>query len=254
MQVVVGDDDALDQVVVDLVLLGLHVVGDLALGAPCRRCRSRRCRSAGRRCRGTRPPRRWAARAGRCRRRSTSRSWSSVRLERGPLPVELVDEDHAGQAQLGGPPPHDLVLDLDALDGADDEHGQVGDLQGGPDVAHEVGVAGGVDQVDLEAVPLERGEGERQRDAPLVLGGVVVADGVAVLDPALAGDRPRPGAAGPRPGSSSRRRRARPGPRCGSCRPIRSSRAPPCCGPLAGPRTIDPTAGSRSHAERQRVA
>ena len=43
-QVVVGHDDALDQVVVDLVLEGLHVVGHLAVGAACRPRRTRRCR------------------------------------------------------------------------------------------------------------------------------------------------------------------------------------------------------------------
>ena len=47
-------------------------------------------------------------------------------VEAGPLPVELVDEEHPGQAQLGGQPPDDLGLDLDALDRADHEHGQVG--------------------------------------------------------------------------------------------------------------------------------
>ena len=37
-QLVVGHDDALDQVVVDLVLARLHLVGDLALDGGCR-CR-----------------------------------------------------------------------------------------------------------------------------------------------------------------------------------------------------------------------
>ena len=83
--------------------------------------------------------------------------------------------------------PHDLGLHLDALDGAHHEHGQVGDPQGGLDVAHEVGVARGVDEVDLVALPLERRDGQRERDAPLLLLGVEVAHGGAVLDPADAG-------------------------------------------------------------------
>ena len=55
------------------------------------------------------------------------------------------------------------------------------------DVADEVGVAGGVDQVDLVALPLERGHRQRQRDAPALLLGVVVGDGRAVLHPPDAG-------------------------------------------------------------------
>ena len=83
---------------------------------------------------------------------------------------------------------HDrLGLHLDAVDRADHEHGEVGHPQRGLHVADEVGVAGGVDQVDLVALPLERGERERQREAPLLLLGVEVGDGGAVLDP------PRPG-------------------------------------------------------------
>ena len=76
------------------------------------------------------------------------------------------------------------VCTCDAVDRADHEHGEVGDPQGGGHVAHEVGVAGGVDEVDLVAVPLERGDGERQRQAALVLLGREVAHGGAVLDPA----------------------------------------------------------------------
>ena len=109
-------------------------------------------------------------------------------LEAGPLPVELVDEDHPGHAEPGRLPPDRLGLHLHAVDGAHHEHGQVDDPQRGAHVAQEVGVARGVDQVDLVALPLERGHGERQRDpAPLLLG-VVVADGGAVLDPPEAVD------------------------------------------------------------------
>ena len=85
-----------------------------------------------------------------------SRSCGERPVERGALLVELVDEDHPGDAQLLGEPPDVLGLDLDALDGADDEHGEVGDPQGGVHVADEVGVAGSVDEVDLVALPLER--------------------------------------------------------------------------------------------------
>ena len=81
-EVVVGHDDALDQGVVDGVLLLGQPVRHLALRHTGRRCRCRPCRSAGRRRRRGRPPRRWAAGWGRRRRRSGSsgrrrcgRSW-----------------------------------------------------------------------------------------------------------------------------------------------------------------------------------
>ena len=109
-------------------------------------------------------------------------------LEAGPLAVELVDEDHAGHVELGRDPPCRLGLDLDALDRADHEDGEVGDPQGGVDVADEVGVAGAVEQVDLVAVVLERREGQRQRDAALDLLGIEVGRRGAVLHPALTVD------------------------------------------------------------------
>ena len=137
-------------------------------------------------------------------------------VERRPLAVELVHEDRAGDPTLVGEPPGDLGLHLDALDGGHHEHGEVGDPQRGGDVADEVGVARGVDQVDLVAVELERRDGERDRDvAPRGLG-VEVADGGAVLDPP--GPRDRPGMEQERLGERglARRRRARRGRRCGS--------------------------------------
>ena len=91
----------------------------------------------------------------------------------------------------------DLGADLDAVDGADDEHGEVGDRQGGVDVAGEVGVAGRVDEVDLVGLavarrPLERGEGQRQRHRPLDLLGLGVADRGPVLDPPRPDDHAGP--------------------------------------------------------------
>ena len=111
-------------------------------------------------------------------------------FERGPLPVELVDEDQPGQAQVGRGLPHVRGLHLDAFDRADHEDGQVGDAQGGGGLLGEVGVAGAVEQVDLVALPLDGRQRSRDRQAPLVLLGLEVGDGGGVLDPAGAPDGP----------------------------------------------------------------
>ena len=71
-------------------------------------------------------------------------------VEAGPLAVELVDEHQAGQAQLGGQVPGCLGLGLDALHRAHHDDDQVDDRAGGPDLAEEVGVARGVDDVELD--------------------------------------------------------------------------------------------------------
>ena len=57
-------------------------------------------------------------------------------------------------------------------------------------VAHKVRVAGCVEDVDLVALVLERGEGQRQRQPALDLLGVEIGGRRAVLDAALAGDGP----------------------------------------------------------------
>jgi hypothetical protein len=62
------------------------------------------------------------------------------------------------------------------------EHGQVDDPKRREHVADEVGVARRVDQVDLVALPLERRDRQRQRQAALLLLGLVVADSGPVLD------------------------------------------------------------------------
>ncbi len=108
--------------------------------------------------------------------------------ERRPLAVELVHEHGAGETELLGHAPHQLGLHLDAFDRRHHEHREVGGAQRGSDVAHEVGVAGRVDHVDLVTVVLERRHRQRHRDAPPRFLGVEVGDGGAVLDPAQAAD------------------------------------------------------------------
>ena len=85
------------------------------------------------------------------------------------------------EVELGGLLPELLGLDLDTFDGAHDEDGEVGDAQGRVHLALEVGVAGGVDDVDLVALPLDGCEGQGQGLSPLLLFGIEVADGAAIF-------------------------------------------------------------------------
>jgi hypothetical protein len=103
--------------------------------------------------------------------------------ERGPVPVKLVDEEGPGQAQLLGHGPDDLGLGLHPLDRRDHEQHRVGRGQGRAHVADEVGVAGGVEQVDLEAVIFDGCDGQGDRDLLAGLLGLEVGHGGAVLDP-----------------------------------------------------------------------
>jgi hypothetical protein len=109
----------------------------------------------------------------------------------GAVEVELVDEHHAGQAEVGGQLPDRLGLCLHPVDRAHDEHREVDHTQRGHDIAHEVGVAGRVDEVDAMAVPIERRHREPERHEATLLLGVVVAHGGSLLDPPEAVDRSR---------------------------------------------------------------
>ena len=106
------------------------------------------------------------------------------------LAVELVHEDRSWESELLGHAPGDLGLHFDALDCGDDEDREVGGAERGSDVADEVGVPGGVEHVDLDALVLEGCDAERRGDPASGFLGVEVGDRVAVLHPALAGDRP----------------------------------------------------------------
>ena len=180
-----------------------------------------------------------------------SRSWSSVRSNDGPLAVELVDEDHAGAGRARRPPSRaGSVCTSTPVDRADDEHGQVGDAQGGQGLALEVGVARRVDQVDAVALPLER------RDAPARATGRGAAPRARCRRRSC---RPRParaaddGAGLEQQGLGQRRlagrRRGRPGPRCGSFRSGPLPRAHPLVSAAAcsllGPSSVGPRRARR---------
>ena len=107
--------------------------------------------------------------------------------EVGALAVEHVDEDEPRQALLVGALPEPLGVDLDPHHGVDDDDRGVGDAQRGDRVGDEARLARGVDQVDLAAVVLEGGDGGADRHLPLLLVGLVVGDGGAVLDACRAG-------------------------------------------------------------------
>ena len=77
----------------------------------------------------------------------------SRRSRRGP--VELGDDDGARHADGGALLPEQPGGAVDAVDGRDDEEGGVGGAQPGPQLTDEVGVAGGVQQVDPDAVALD---------------------------------------------------------------------------------------------------
>ena len=83
-----------------------------------------------------------------------------------------------------------------ALVRGDDEQGGVRGAEPGPQLADEVPVAGGVDQVDLVVLVEDGGHGQRDRPLLAHRGGIVVAHRGAVGDGARAGDRGRVGEKG----------------------------------------------------------
>ncbi len=103
-------------------------------------------------------------------------------VEAGAGDVEFGDGDGAGDALGGALAPQGAGGGGDRVGGGDDEDGRVGGVQGGAQVRGEVGVAGRVDQVDLDALPFEREQGELDGALLLVLDLLVVGDGGAVGD------------------------------------------------------------------------
>src|SRR4051812_30812475 len=96
--------------------------------------------------------------------------------------VELVDEAHARDAVLLRLPPDLLGLRLDTGDTVVDRDGPVEDAERTLHLDGEVDVPGGVDDVDVEAVPGALRRGRRDGDAALLLLLHPVHRGRAVVD------------------------------------------------------------------------
>ena len=90
-------------------------------------------------------------------------------VEVGTVPVHLVHEDEPGDPPGRRRPPQPLVLGLHPGHPVDDEHEQVGDPQRSLHLACEVGVARGVEEVDVVVAPREGQQARRQGLAALAL-------------------------------------------------------------------------------------
>jgi hypothetical protein len=80
-----------------------------------------------------------------------------------------------------GAAPRQLRPDLHARRRVDHHERRVRHPQGAHDFAEEVGIAGGVEQVHLVVVPLDRDHRRGHRHVPLDLVGVVVGRGGALF-------------------------------------------------------------------------
>ena len=102
--------------------------------------------------------------------------------------VELGDHDGPRHADLGALTPQRGGGVVDRLARGDHEQRAVGRPQAGAHLAHEVGVPGGVDEVDLGVAVDDRGDGQRDGAFVGLLGVLEVADRRAFLDGPRSGD------------------------------------------------------------------
>ena len=102
-------------------------------------------------------------------------------LDAGVAAVDLVDDDDRAQAKLERLAQDEARLRHRAFDGVDQQQAAVGHVEDALDLAAEVGVAGGVDDVDLDAPVGDRGVLGEDGDAALALQVVRVHDQLADL-------------------------------------------------------------------------
>ena len=110
-------------------------------------------------------------------------------VEVGALAVEHVAEQDARAAGVGGAAPEALGLDLDAHHRVDDDERGLDDAQRADGVGLKAGVAGGVDEVEREAVVLDVRQRRGQAELTALFVVVPVAHRAAVFDLAQAVDR-----------------------------------------------------------------
>ena len=94
--------------------------------------------------------------------------------------VDLVDDDHDLETAVDGVAQHETRLGHGPLKGVDEQKGAVGHLEHALHLAAKVSVAGGVDDVDLHALVLNRAVLGENGDAALALLVIGVED--ALLD------------------------------------------------------------------------
>ncbi len=101
--------------------------------------------------------------------------------------VHLVDDHDAGHIGFFGIAPDALGDGLDAVLGVDDDDGGFNGKQSGAGFVGEHVEAGGVDEVDFDALPLGKGDGVLHGGAAGDFFFVIGGDGRAIFDAALGG-------------------------------------------------------------------
>ncbi len=94
--------------------------------------------------------------------------------------VDLVDDHDRPELVRKGLPQHELGLRHRAFERVDEHQAAVGELQGPLDLAAEVGVAGGVDDVDLLVAVRDRDVLRENRDPALAFLVIGVQDAIAL--------------------------------------------------------------------------
>lgn len=110
-------------------------------------------------------------------------------VELGDEAVELVEDEAGAETLEEGLAQRGVGLDVDALDGVDEDERRVGEARGGGDLGAEVDVARGVDEVDpvrggAVAVAEEHGGG-LHGDGPALLLVEVVHEAEAAGEPGV---------------------------------------------------------------------
>src|SRR6185503_9492815 len=104
-------------------------------------------------------------------------------VEAGAVAIELVDHDGARQVELIGERPDLLGLDLDTRNSINDDERAIGGGKGGMRVVNKDVVAGRIEEIDFDLLPLRVGHGGRDAYLSLDLLFVEVGDRVPFIHP-----------------------------------------------------------------------